>query len=56
MALPFGANAAFRTKMSGSESFPRGQRVLDGISGDRFEGRRLLAFSVLKSVWLEMPS
>jgi hypothetical protein len=34
MDRPFGANAAVRFS-AGEESFPRGQRVLDGLSGVR---------------------
>ena len=35
---PLGETAVVRSSV-GSEGLPRGQRVLDGLSGDRVEGR-----------------
>jgi hypothetical protein len=50
---PFGENAAISPVMSGAEDFPRGQRVLDGLSGAR-PGGRILQLTDSKTVWSEI--
>jgi hypothetical protein len=48
--------AAIRSTMSGSESFPRGQQILDGVSGFRVGGRRRSALLLplpSKVAWFE---
>src|SRR4029079_4708440 len=50
MALPFGEDAAVSSTMSGAKSFPRGQRVLDGMSGMCVAGLGRLPFAEMEQV------